>query len=66
MSRAPCTFRQTDLKRAVRGFEAAGKEVVAADITSDGTIRIKFRSGKAAVVVNDGTDINPWDTVDPQ
>lgn len=65
MSRAPCTFRETSLKRAVRGFEAAGKEVVAADIAPDGTIKIRFKSGKVAAVNND-TDINPWDEVDPQ
>ena len=60
MGRMPSSFRESDLKRAVRGFEAAGKEVVAADITPDGTIRIKFKSG-GNVVVADNSDSREWD-----
>ena len=27
MTRAPCTFRQTDVTRAIRAVEAAGKKI---------------------------------------
>jgi hypothetical protein len=66
MGRAPSSFRETDVKRAVRAFEKAGKEVVAADITPDCTIRIKLRRGKDAVtdVKDDNDDANPWDAID--
>jgi hypothetical protein len=40
ISRGPCTFRESDLRRAVRAVEAAGKEVAAIEIGGDGKIRI--------------------------
>lgn len=58
MSRGPCTFRESDLRRAVRAVEAAGKEVAAVEISADGKIRL--------VVGRPGTQqsiINPWDEV---
>jgi len=36
MARQPCTFRETDLKRALRATVAAGVEVARIDVTKDG------------------------------
>lgn len=40
MTRGPCTFRQADVRRAVRAVEAAGKEIASVEIGGDGRIRI--------------------------
>jgi hypothetical protein len=51
-------YKQRDVTRLMRGFEAGGKEVTGAEIvTKDGvTIRV-FGKGAAPVVAN------PWDEV---
>jgi hypothetical protein len=38
MSRRPCTFRETDVKRAVKAVRAAGVEVARVEIGKDGGI----------------------------
>jgi hypothetical protein len=40
MSRGRRTFRQRDVQRAVRAVEAAGRQVSAVEIASDGQIRL--------------------------
>ena len=62
MSRAPSTFRESDLKRAVRGVEAAGKKAVAAEIEG-GVIRIMLEDGNKVVVMKPGVtdDSSEWD-----
>jgi|SRR5215469_665750 len=40
MSRAPATFRQSDITRAIRAARAAGVDSVRIDITKDGKISI--------------------------
>jgi hypothetical protein len=40
MARAPSTFRQADVARAIRAARAAGAENVRIDITKDGKISI--------------------------
>jgi len=40
MARAPSTFRQSDITRAIRAVRAAGVENVRVDITKDGKIGI--------------------------
>jgi hypothetical protein len=40
MSRRPAIFRRSDLVRAIRSVEAAGKEVAVIEIGGDGKIRI--------------------------
>jgi hypothetical protein len=47
---APRTFRQTDVTRAIKAVEAAGREVRRVDIGRDGTIRL---------VMVEQTDDNP-------
>jgi hypothetical protein len=40
MARAPSTFRQQDVTRAIRGARAAGVDNPCVEIAKDGTIRI--------------------------
>jgi hypothetical protein len=40
MSRAPSTFRQSDITRAIRGARAAGVDKVRVEITKDGKLII--------------------------
>jgi len=40
MARAPCTFRQTDLTRAVKAVVAAGVEITRIEIDKTGKIVI--------------------------
>ena len=61
MSRAPSSFRETDIKRAVRALEAAGKQVDAVEI-ADGRIKIKIRNGGNGADDNDDNDkTSEWD-----
>ncbi len=67
MSRAPSTFREVDLKRALRGIKNAGETAEAVEIKGD-CIKIKIKNGKEAVITTDtdtdDTNTNPWDEVD--
>ena len=38
MARGPCTFRQTDVKRACKGAEAAGIKVIGIKVHRDGFV----------------------------
>lgn len=59
MARAALTFRERDVKAAVRAVRAAGEEVAAVEIAKDGKIRIIVsREGIAAEAGN------PWDNED--
>ena len=40
MSRGRCSFRESDVRRAVRAIEATGKEIAAVEISAEGKIRI--------------------------
>ena len=65
MVRRACKFKETDVKRAVKAVEAAGKEVETVEIDKDGRIKIKLKRGKGAADKNDDNDdTNPWDKVD--
>lgn len=59
MSRRPCTFRESDVRRAVRAVQAAGKEITAVEIGGDGKIRIVL--GKAGA--QESHALNEWDEV---
>jgi hypothetical protein len=40
MARAPSTFRQADVTRAVKAVRSAGVDIVRVEVAKDGTIRI--------------------------
>jgi hypothetical protein len=57
MARAPSTFRQRDLTRAIKAMVAAGQA---------GVVRIDPRTGKIEVEIGkpqaqDSAAVNPWD-----
>ena len=58
MARGPCTFRERDLRAAIRAAEAEGKTVFAAEITRDGLIRVIVAPVAATASGEAG---NPWD-----
>jgi hypothetical protein len=61
MVRRACKFKETDVKRAVKAVEAAGKEVETVEIDKDGRIKIKLKRGNGAADNDDNTSTNPWD-----
>ena len=65
MNRAPSTFREVDVKRALRAIKDAGETAEAVEIKGD-CIKIRIKNGKDAVVTTnaDNTTTNPWDKVD--
>ncbi len=63
MSRRPCTFRETDVKRAVKAVRAAGVEIARVEIQKDG--RIIVVSGKPKETIQDANgERNEWDGYD--
>jgi hypothetical protein len=48
MSRMPSNFRESDLKKAVKAIEAAGRKVAAVEIEDGRIIRIKLKIGNGA------------------
>jgi hypothetical protein len=55
MARAPSTFRQQDVTKAVKAVTAAGVDIVRVELTKDGTIAI-ITSSKARTEVQDNLD----------
>ena len=79
MSRAPSTFRESDVKRLVRAAEAAGKRVTHLKMDGNGVIDLTLADNDAANKRNDRSthtsddnhttgdsddNTNPWDEVD--
>jgi hypothetical protein len=64
MARGPCTFKQRDLTRAIRGAVAAGQIVERAWIDANGRIMLGFATNVSGgdheppIGEQDG---NPWD-----
>jgi hypothetical protein len=56
MSRAPCTFRQSDVVRAIKAVKAAGERVARVEVDSGGKIVIIVGRGESAAPSS-----NPWD-----
>jgi hypothetical protein len=54
MTRAPATFRQSDITKAIRAARKAGVENVRVEITKDG--RIVIVTGEAQPAVRDDLD----------
>ena len=55
MVRAPCTFRQTDVTRAIRAVEAAGKKIRKVSIV------IEIAQDDDAATVDSEKNENEWD-----
>lgn len=53
--RGPATFRERDVKAAIRAVKAAGEDVVGVEIDADGKIRVIV--GREPI----GLARNPWD-----
>jgi hypothetical protein len=62
MSKRPSAFKETSLKRAMRGVRAAGFEIERVQISKDGIITVFPVSPDATVSTTAAaTIINPWD-----
>jgi hypothetical protein len=59
MSRAPSSFRETDVKRAIRAIERAGKKAGAVEMVKGGVVRITIKDSDEVVPVD--TDSSEWD-----
>jgi hypothetical protein len=60
MSRGTCTFKQTDVTKAVKAVVAAGVEVARVEVDKDG--RIVVIAGKP-IAASDGEGTNEWDRI---
>jgi hypothetical protein len=65
MRRAPSSFREADVRRALRAIAGAGKTATAVEIEG-GVIKIKIKDGDNVTINNTTDGTNPWDAVDPQ
>ena len=54
MARAPSTFRQADVTKAVKAVRSAGVDIVRVELTKDG--RIVIFTGEAQPAVRDDLD----------
>lgn len=61
MARGASTFRERDLRAAIHAVEAAGKTVVAAEITRDGVIRVIISRETVLEIVAGDSEKNEWD-----
>jgi hypothetical protein len=61
MARAPCTFRQTDVTRAVKAVTAAGVHIARIEI--DKTGKIVIIAGGRNDQPAESTEANEWDRV---
>ena len=61
MARAPCTFRQTDVTRAVKAVAAAGVHIARVEIDRAG--KIVIIAAEATEQSGETTEANEWDRV---
>jgi hypothetical protein len=59
MARAPCTFRQGDVTRAIRAVEAAGQKIRKVEVDKDGKVVIVILDDDDAAI---DSETNEWDT----
>jgi hypothetical protein len=62
MSRALSNFRESDVKRALRAIEAAGKIADSVELT-DGHVKITLKKGTGTDNHDPNQDVNEWDDV---
>ena len=62
MSRALSNFRESDVKRALRAIEAAGKIADLVQLT-DGHVKITLKKGTGTHNDDPNQDVNEWDDV---
>jgi hypothetical protein len=65
MARAPCTFRQQDVTRAIQGIRAAGVDVQQVQVEIDKAGKIVVKAGPAPQAVQTAAPDteNEWDDV---
>lgn len=56
MPRAPCSFKQNDVKRAVLAVRSAGVEVHGVEVMPDGRIRVMTINRTAQLLQSDDLD----------
>jgi hypothetical protein len=61
MARAPSTFRQQDVTRAVKAVSAAGVHIARVEIDKSGKITIITADAPAAL--DEGKEANEWDHI---
>jgi hypothetical protein len=62
LSRRPCTFRESDLRRALRAAAAARVDV-RIEIEPGGKLVVVTNTNKEAATVTSSGTTNPWDDV---
>jgi hypothetical protein len=62
MARAPCSFRQRDVKAALKAVVAGGCEVARVEI-DPATGKIVVVIGKSTAAADEGKGGNEWDNV---
>jgi hypothetical protein len=59
MSKGMLTFKETDLRRAIRAFQKAGLSIARAEIDRDGKIVVVTGNGNAKAE-NTATELDRW------
>jgi Tfp pilus assembly PilM family ATPase len=60
MPKGPCTFRKSDVKRAIEAAESAGMKVARVEVDAAGKISLIPGNVAEAAGAEEG---NPWDTI---
>jgi hypothetical protein len=63
MSRAPSTFRQQDVTRALRAAVAAGLRVAGFKIDPQGKIEVVIGESRSQNSSGEGREPNEWDAI---